>query len=196
MVNKKSHPIKVKVEKNISTKTNHRTTEKNEPSSKIILSVELLKGIISLVFMTLAITCFVFDLSATIYDFIKTDNLLAHILLVTNLILVIFSVVVEVLFLANVKRKKTRRMLLVSLGVSLFICGLCLFADEICNCGGFSVNYISLLSLVYASPIFICVFIAIYCEIQREEDRSYVVGYFSAITSFAALIVALVSLKK
>lgn len=196
MVNKKSHPIKVKVRKIISTKTNHRTTEKNEPSSKITLSVELLKGIISLVFMTLAITCFVFDLSATIYDFIKTDNLLAHILLVTNLILVIFSVVVECLFLANVKRKKTRRMLLVSLGVSLFISGLCLFADDICNWGGFSVNYILHLSLMYASPIFICVFIAIYCEIQREEDRSYVVGYFSAITSFAALIVALVSLKK
>lgn len=86
MVNKKSHPIKVKVRKIISTKTNHRTTEKNEPSSKITLSVELLKGIISLVFMTLAITCFVFDLSATIYDFIKTDNLLAHILLVTSLL--------------------------------------------------------------------------------------------------------------
>lgn len=51
MINKKSHPIKVKVRKNISTKTNHRTTEKNEPSSKIILSAELLKGIISLVFM-------------------------------------------------------------------------------------------------------------------------------------------------
>lgn len=196
MIDKKLHPIKVKVRKNISTKTNHRTTEKNEPSSKITLSAELLKWIISLLFAALAITCFAFDLSATIYDFIKTDNLLEHILLVTNIILVIFSVVVECLFLANVKRKKTRRMLLVSLGVSLFISGLCLFADDICNWGGFSVNYILHLSLMYASPIFICVFIAIYCEIQREEDRSYVVGYFSAITSFAALIVALVSLKK
>lgn len=53
MINKTSHPIKVKVEKNISTKTNHRTTEKNVPSSKITLSIELLKGIISLVFMVL-----------------------------------------------------------------------------------------------------------------------------------------------
>lgn len=196
MINKTSHPIKVKVEKNISTKTNHRTTEKNGPSSKITLSIELLKGIISLVFMVLAIICFLLDLVAMFYNLSKTDNLLACILLILNPILVIFSVVVEGLFLTNVKRKKTRRMLLVSLGVSLFISGLCLFADDICNWGGFSVNYISHLSLMYASPIFICVFIAIYCEIQREEDRSYVVGYFSAITSFAALIVALVSLKK
>lgn len=196
MIDKKSHPIKVKVRKSISTKTNHRTTEKNEPSSKIILSAELLKGIISLVFMALAIICILLDLVAMFYNLSKTDNLLAHILLVTNLILVIFSVVVECLFLANVKRKKTIRILLVSLGVSLFISGLCLFADDICNLGGFSVNYILHLSLMYASPLFICLFIAIYCEIQREEDRSYVVGYFSAITSFAALIVALVSLKK
>lgn len=106
MVNKKSHPIKVKVEKNISTKTNRRTTEKNEPSSKIILSIELLKGIISLVFMVLAIICFLLDLGAMFYNLSKTDNLLACILLILNPILVIFSVVVEGLFLTNVKRKK------------------------------------------------------------------------------------------
>ena len=34
MINKTSHPIKVKVEKNISTKTNHRTTEKTDPQAK------------------------------------------------------------------------------------------------------------------------------------------------------------------
>ncbi len=124
MVDKKSHPIKVKVRKNISTKTNHRTTEKNEPSSKITLSTELLKGIISLVFMALAIICILLDLGAMFYNLSKTDNLLACILLILNPILVIFLVVVEVLFLANVKRKKTRRMLLVSLSVSIFICGL------------------------------------------------------------------------
>lgn len=115
MINKTSHPIKVKVEKNISTKTNHRTTEKNGPSSKITLSIELLKGIISLVFMVLAIICFLLDLVAMFNNLSKTDNLLACILLILNPILVIFLVVVEVLFLANVKRKKTRRMLLVSL---------------------------------------------------------------------------------
>lgn len=109
MINKTSHPIKVKVEKNISTKTNHRTTEKNGPSSKITLSIELLKGIISLVFMVLAIICFLLDLVAMFNNLSKTDNLLACILLILNPILVIFLVVVEVLFLANVKRKKNEK---------------------------------------------------------------------------------------
>lgn len=90
MINKTSHPIKVKVEKNISTKTNHRTTEKNGPSSKITLSIELLKGIISLVFMVLAIICFLLDLVAMFNNLSKTDNLLACILLILNPILVIF----------------------------------------------------------------------------------------------------------
>lgn len=66
MINKTSHPIKVKVEKNISTKTNHRTTEKNGPSSKITLSIELLKGIISLAFYGIGNNLFSFRFSSNV----------------------------------------------------------------------------------------------------------------------------------
>lgn len=52
------------------------------------------------------------------------------------------------------------------------------------------------ISIIYFLSFFADVFLAVYFDIIEEKDRYYIVNYFSALTSLAALIVALVALFK
>ncbi len=57
-------------------------------------------------------------------------------------------------------------------------------------------NTFNTISIIYFLSFFTEIFLLVYFDIMEEKDRSYIVNYFSALTSLAALIVALVALFK
>ena len=197
MINKQSHSIKVKVRKVTPQKTKHQITNgENSLPDKITLSAELLKGIISMVFLALAILCVISNISIIFSSILKYSGIVTRTLIIINAILVISQITISVIYTFKFKNRALLRTLLFLIGTSLPVFGGCILVISLNLFSKSFVNILTCFSIINFTSVLSCLFISIYNEILNENDKNYIVGYFSALTSFAALIVALVALLK
>lgn len=89
------------------------------------------------------------------------------------------------------------------LGMGVFVCGIIAMINIIKSCT-WSLNailyniaaIIAMIAFVLVIAMFSLLFRAAANEMEKEEDRDYIIAVFSGIVSFAALVVALVAILK
>jgi len=89
------------------------------------------------------------------------------------------------------------------LGMGVFVCGIIAMINIIKSCI-WSLNaipyniaaIIAMIAFVLVIAMFSLLFRAAANEMEKEEDRDYIIAVFSGIVSFAALVVALVAILK
>lgn len=86
--------------------------------------------------------------------------------------------------------------LLIFIALSLFILAFCLALSLLKIFSQNTMQILTCFIIINIASILSCLFVAIANEILSENDKNYIVGYFSALTSFSALIVSLVAFLK
>lgn len=159
-------------------------------------SAELLRTMLSLIFVTLSFFC-------ALIGVVGAGNIVSthwfsiqSCLGIGNLIVIVVQCILTLVYFHKksffVVIKQMQSFLLI---ISMLILLICFTLIGFTSSEHLAELY-SAFGAANLSAILFPIFFSIYKEISNEKEKNYIVSYFSALTAFAALIVSLVALIK
>ena len=169
---------------------NSKNDDKTIPS-KMPMSAELLRGSLVQFFGVISIILFFFYIANFFISFAEKYSTLNRALMCLASATLIFPYFIFLSSQTFLRKRNLTNAINKSMGISMIIVAIIAFiAFKFSNAMGLQILF--QLLFIFASMFFF----AISRELEQEENRDYILNYFSALTAFVALIVSFVALFK